>query len=80
LVRTQAELHGAPGDLVSLIPIGGDARGVTTEGLQYPLSDEPLLFGPARGLSNVLVGTEARVRVREGLVIIVHTHLRKGQR
>ena len=38
-----------PGDLVSLIPFGGDARGVTTAGLRYPLVDEPLPFGPPRG-------------------------------
>ena len=29
------------------------STGITTEGLRYPLRDEPLVVGPARGLSNV---------------------------
>ena len=33
---------------------GGDAEGVTTDGLVYPLADEPLALGPARGVSNVI--------------------------
>ena len=31
-----AEVTGSPGDTVSLIPLGGDAQGVTTDGLEYP--------------------------------------------
>jgi thiamine pyrophosphokinase len=72
-----AEVHlaGAPGDLVSLVPIGADAVGVSTSGLAYPLLDEPLASGPARGLSNVRVGLEARVALRAGRLLIVETHL-----
>ena len=33
-------LRGHPGDTVSLIPLGGDALGVSTAGLEYPLQDE----------------------------------------
>ena len=47
------ELAGAPGDLLTLLPIGGDAEGITTEGLRYPLRDETLFLGQARGVSNV---------------------------
>lgn len=61
-------LRGAPGDTVSLIPLGGDACGVTTTGLRYPLRDETLRFGPARGVSNVMAGEEATVTVCEGMV------------
>src|SRR5207253_1592953 len=38
--------------LVALLPVNGDADGVTTEGLRYPLRGETLRFGRARGLSN----------------------------
>ncbi len=67
-----AELRGAPGDIVSLIPFGGDAHGVRTEGLEYPLRDEPLVFGPARGVSNVMLGHRASVTIREGRLLCVH--------
>jgi thiamine pyrophosphokinase len=71
-------LAGATGDLVSLFPFGADAAGVTTTGLAYPLRDEPLRSGPARGLSNVRSGPEARVALRAGRLLIVETHLPGG--
>ena len=66
-------LRGTPGDTLSLIPLGGDASGVMTEGLEYPLRREPLLFGPARGISNVLTAETATVRLEAGLLLVVHT-------
>ncbi|MGC8781277.1 MAG: hypothetical protein ACP5UQ_10465, partial [Anaerolineae bacterium] len=65
---------GAPGDLLTLLPLAGDARGVTTAGLLYPLADEPLLFGQARGVSNVLTAGVAQIWLREGLLLVIHTH------
>ena len=66
------ELPGAPGDLLSLLPLAGDADGVTTEGLQYPLHDETLFLGQARGVSNVLTGSRAGITLRRGLLLVVH--------
>jgi thiamine pyrophosphokinase len=68
-------LAGPPGGLVSLIPFGGDAVGVTTRDLEYPLHDEPLRTGPARGLSNVRSGPDAAVTVTSGRVLVVETAL-----
>src|SRR5690606_14639559 len=50
----QHALDGAPGDTVSLIPLAGDARGIRTEALEYPLHGETLVMGAARGVSNVM--------------------------
>ena len=66
-------ITGNPGDTVSLIPMAGDASGITTEGLQYPLRDETLYFGPARGISTVLVGTQGQIPFKQGLLLITHT-------
>lgn len=74
LIRDAAYVEGEPGDMVSLIPLGGDAVGVTAQGLAWPLDDEVLRFGPARGVSNVLSGDRASVRVRKGLLLCVVTH------
>jgi thiamine pyrophosphokinase len=71
----QAELAGRPGDRVSLLPFGGDAHGVRTEGLEYPLRDESLFIGPARGVSNVMQGAVASVAVRSGMLLCVATAL-----
>ncbi len=71
--RDGALVEGRPGDTVSLIPLGGDAVGVTAEGLEWPLHEDTLRFGPARGVSNVLTAQIARVRVRRGLLLCVVT-------
>lgn len=67
-------IRGQPGDTVSLIPLGGDARGTLTQGLEYPLNEETLFFGSSRGVSNVLVEPEARVRLQEGVLLCVIIH------
>jgi thiamine pyrophosphokinase len=74
LIRREALVEGQPGDTVSLIPLGGDAVGVTTEGLEWHLDGDTLYFGPARGVSNVLTAEQASVRVRQGLLLCVVTH------
>jgi len=66
-------LAGRIGDLVSLLPLGDGVTGVTTSGLGYPLSDEPLPAGPARGLSNVRATSDASVTVRAGLLLVVES-------
>jgi thiamine pyrophosphokinase len=66
-------LDGAVGDIVSLLPLGERAEGVTTRGLAYALSGEDLLPGPARGLSNVRTLVAAGVSLRRGCLAIVET-------
>jgi thiamine pyrophosphokinase len=74
LIQGEAAIEGQPGDTVSLIPMGGDAEGVTTDGLEWPLDEDVLRFGPARGVSNVLTAPQARVRVRRGSLLCIVKH------
>ena len=67
------ELPGRVGDIVSLLPQGQGVEGVVTTGLAYPLRHEPLPAGPARGLSNVRVATDASVTIRSGLLLVVES-------
>jgi thiamine pyrophosphokinase len=64
-------LPGPVDALVSLLPQGDGVVGVTTGGLAYPLADERLPAGPARGLSNVRVVGDAWVEVRAGRLLVV---------
>jgi thiamine pyrophosphokinase len=64
-------LPGRLGAFVSLFPLGGDAEGITTRGLRYPLADESLPAGPTRGLSNVRTAADAAVTLRRGRLLIV---------
>ncbi len=71
VVRHRGELTGAPGDTVTLLPVGGPAGGVVTEGLRYPLRDEDLAPGTTRGVSNELLASSAVVTLREGVLLAV---------
>jgi len=66
-------LEGQAGDVVTLLPLGDDADGVTTEGLRYPLADETLSAGRTRGLSNVRLVGRSRVSLRGGRLLVVET-------
>jgi len=67
------DLGGRVGDIVSLLPIGDDVEGVTTDGLLYPLRDEPLLAGRTRGLSNIRERSNATVELRRGQLLVIET-------
>jgi thiamine pyrophosphokinase len=73
LLRGSGELTltGNVSDTVSLIPIGGDARGITTSGLEYPLHGETLIFGSTRGVSNVMMAGQATISLTEGLLVCI---------
>jgi thiamine pyrophosphokinase len=66
-------IAGQPGDGVSLLPLGGAARGIRTDGLYYPLRGETLFPERTRGVSNLMVSPQARVSLDEGLLICIHT-------
>lgn len=67
-----AGIVGSRGDLVSLVPIGGAASGVTTTGLQWSLADATLDPGSTRGISNTMTGTHATVNADGGVVLAIH--------
>jgi thiamine pyrophosphokinase len=67
------EIAGRVGDLISLLPWGGDVEAVRTSGLRYALRDEPLLAGPARGLSNVREAPDAWIDVRGGRLLVIES-------
>jgi thiamine pyrophosphokinase len=69
----RTDLGGRIGDLVTLLPFGGDATGLTTDGLRYPLRGESLRSGPSRGLSNVRVAGDAELTVGTGRILVLET-------
>jgi thiamine pyrophosphokinase len=71
-------IEGRPGDTVSLIPVGGDAAGVTALGLEWPLARATLRMGPARGVSNVMTAPTATVSLEQGLLLCIHAARKWG--
>ena len=66
-------IEGSSGDLLSLLPLTGEAVGVRTTDLYYPLYGETLYFGKPRGVSNVLISERAEVLLELGLLLVIHT-------
>lgn len=71
VVRGEREISGTPDEIVSLVAVGGPAEGVTTSGLAFPLAVETLHPGSTRGVSNVFLGDEARIRIASGVLLAV---------
>ena len=65
------ELGGATGEIVTLLAIGGDATGVTTGGLRYPLGNETLALGSSRGVSNEIAAAPAWVSCASGALLVI---------
>ena len=68
--RRSRTLEGRPGELVTLLPVGGPAHGVRTEGLRFPLFGETLDPGTTRGVSNEIEGPVAKVSLAEGALLV----------
>jgi len=71
IVRDHTMLYGAAGSIVSLLPAGGPARGITTTGLRWPLRDENLRPGTTRGVSNEMTDLIATVALGDGVLVAV---------
>jgi len=71
--RGACAIGAAAGDVVSLLPLGGDAVGVSTEGLHWPLERGTLALGSSRGLSNVVDQVPASVSLESGVLLVIQT-------
>jgi thiamine pyrophosphokinase len=74
IIRDSAEVHGRPGDVVSLLPLWGEVSGVVTSRLEYPLKAETLFPERTRGISNVMTSATAGVKITAGNLLCIHTH------
>ncbi|CAN5642086.1 thiamine diphosphokinase [soil metagenome] len=71
VVHDERRIVGAPGALLSILPVNGTASGVRTSGLRWPLRGEQLAPGSSRGVSNEFLDEVAHVSVDEGCVVVV---------
>ena len=66
-LRFPAEAKGT----VSVFCLGADAKGVTLEGLYYPLEEDTLTAGFPLGVSNHFTGSPSRIRVEDGSLLVL---------
>ena len=71
IVSDQLEISGVIGQTVSILPLGGDALGVSSIGLKWQLNNENLPHGSSRGVSNLLSSNKATITVQDGILLII---------
>lgn len=71
VVRGGRMIHGDVGALVTLVPMHGDAVGVSTKGLRWALQGETLPAGTTRGVSNVMEAPVASIQIESGCLLVV---------
>lgn len=64
-------VEGKIGQTISVIPISGDVKGVTLEGLEYPLTNHDIDMGSSLGISNRFIKDRATISVKEGTVLVI---------
>jgi thiamine pyrophosphokinase len=73
LIRDHVTINGLPGQTVSLLPLLGPVKGVTTSQLAYPLNHEILYPYHTRGISNEMLSERGSVSIKEGVLLCIHT-------
>lgn len=74
LYNGELELEGRAGDLVSVLALSEQARGVCEKGFEYPLDEVLLESKNPYAVSNVMSEPRSQVSVGEGTLLILHYH------
>ncbi len=74
LVNKEITISGQVGDIVSVLALTDEAQGVYEEGFEYPLQNVILKKWNPYAISNVLAENEGVIKVREGLLLVIHYH------
>ncbi|WP_270941875.1 thiamine diphosphokinase [Romboutsia lituseburensis] len=67
----EIEICGKKGDIISVIPINGDAKSVTLSNLEYPLENYNMKFYLPLGISNVMLENKCKIKVDEGSLLVI---------
>jgi thiamine pyrophosphokinase len=70
--------RSVPGELVTILAIGGTAEGVETDGLRYALHGDALTPFTTRGVSNVAESSSFSVSCSSGRLAVIRPHALRG--
>ena len=71
ILNEEMNLKGSIGDIVSIIPVKGDARGITLANMEYSVEELDLKYSVTRGISNVMLAEDAYINVRDGCILVI---------
>jgi thiamine pyrophosphokinase len=61
------------GSYVSVLPVKGDAKGVTLEGMKYPLENADVASFSSLGVSNEIVEEIAKISLQQGVLLVIES-------
>lgn len=61
------------GSFVSILSVKGDAKGVTLEGMKYPLNEADVTCFSSLGISNEIVEEVASISVKQGVLLVIES-------
>ncbi len=64
-------ISGTPGQKISVLPLKGDASGVSLHGFAYPLTDQIIPFGSSRGVSNIMQEKTVTIHHTAGILLCI---------
>lgn len=68
---SKLELCGNRGQILSLLPFGGDVYIESTTGLKYPIIEKTLYMNYPLGVSNVLIDKKVEIIIKTGWVLAI---------
>jgi thiamine pyrophosphokinase len=76
IVEEEVSFAKAIGQTVSLFALSSKVEGVVLHGFQYALENETLEMSNPRGISNVIAGSPASIRISSGRLLVVRYWLK----
>lgn len=73
VVDEEIHINGKKGDLISLIPLTTEVKGITTFNLEYELINADIKIGTSIGISNVFQRDEIIIKIKEGLLFVIQS-------
>ena len=61
------------GGFVSVLPVNGNAKGVTLKGMKYPLQDAVVPQFSSLGVSNEIADETAEISVTNGIILVIES-------
>lgn len=78
LVSGEKLVAGKEGDLVSILALFGEARGITLDGFRYPLLRGVMRPDFPLGISNRLTENQAKINVESGKLLVIRYFSSEG--
>lgn len=61
------------GEFVSVLPVKGDAKGVSLVGMKYPLKDADIACFSSLGVSNEITDEIGKISVKQGVLLVIES-------